>query len=186
MKIISLSNNLLFTDIEIVYYNLIDRLIQLNNYLTQNYNVVNSLFWHFILTFLVTKSVKLFINSTILNSNYRLKYIFNNCKHQCIKILWKKNSESFWILNNTAWKIAYSYFLLSQIFFRFRYFNNKYLRRILTNNHQGNERKIIETHSKLNLEDAMNIVNNGPKPTLEAGMPLSTVLKNFTQANLNQ
>ncbi|KAG8177232.1 hypothetical protein JTE90_016063 [Oedothorax gibbosus] len=70
---------------------------------------------------------------------------------------------------------------------RFRYFNNKYLRPILTNNHEVTERKIFETHSKLNLEDAMNMVNNGngSRTNLDTGIPLSTVIKNYTQSNLN-
>ncbi|XP_055927058.1 sodium/hydrogen exchanger 3-like [Argiope bruennichi] len=68
---------------------------------------------------------------------------------------------------------------------RFRYFNNKYLRRYLTNHSEVNEPKIFETHSKLNLMDAMNMVNNGSKLTPEPGVSFSTLLKNYTAANLN-
>ncbi|GFQ71563.1 hypothetical protein TNCT_655841 [Trichonephila clavata] len=69
---------------------------------------------------------------------------------------------------------------------RFRYFNNKYLRPFLTNKSAVNEPKIFETHSKLNLIDAVNLVNNGSKVTIEPGQSFSTVLKNYTEANLRQ
>ncbi|KFM58751.1 Sodium/hydrogen exchanger 2, partial [Stegodyphus mimosarum] len=69
---------------------------------------------------------------------------------------------------------------------RFKYYNNKYLRRFLTNHSQVNEPKIFETHSRLNLLDAMNMVNSGSKVTIEPGLPLSTVLRNYTQANLTR
>ncbi|GBM46697.1 Sodium/hydrogen exchanger 3 [Araneus ventricosus] len=68
---------------------------------------------------------------------------------------------------------------------RFKYFNNKYLRRFLTKHSEVNEPKIFETHSKLNLMDAMNLVNSGSKLTLEPGVSFSTLLKNYTAANLN-
>ncbi|GFS88130.1 hypothetical protein NPIL_208001 [Nephila pilipes] len=69
---------------------------------------------------------------------------------------------------------------------RFRCFNNKYLRRYLTNNRVVNEPKILETHSRLNLIDAMKIVNNGSRVTMEPGASLSSLLKTYTQVNLNQ
>ncbi|GIY16996.1 hypothetical protein CEXT_301381 [Caerostris extrusa] len=69
---------------------------------------------------------------------------------------------------------------------RFKYFNNKYLRRFLTNNSQIQEPKIFETHSKLNLIDAMKMVNNGSKLTLDPGASISTLLKSYTSANLSQ
>lgn len=71
-------------------------------------------------------------------------------------------------------------------FSRFKYYNNKYLRRLLTKHSEVNEPKIFATHSKLNLMDAMNMVNNGSKVTLEADAPLSTVLRNYTQVNLTK
>ncbi|GIY63796.1 hypothetical protein CDAR_601431 [Caerostris darwini] len=69
---------------------------------------------------------------------------------------------------------------------RFKYFNNKYLRRFLTNNSQIQEPKIFETHSKLNLIDAMKMVNSGSKLTLDPGASISTLLKSYTSANLSQ
>ncbi|XP_042905421.1 Na(+)/H(+) exchanger protein 2 [Parasteatoda tepidariorum] len=67
---------------------------------------------------------------------------------------------------------------------RFKYFNNKYLRPYLTNHSNVNEPKIFQTHSRLNLMDAMNIVNNGSKPNFQPELSLSGVLRNYTQTNL--
>ncbi|XP_054709076.1 sodium/hydrogen exchanger 3-like [Uloborus diversus] len=72
---------------------------------------------------------------------------------------------------------------------RFKHFNNKYLRRFLTNHSNVNEPKIIATHSKLNLMDAMNLVNSGVKiadMAAEAGAPLSTILRNYTEGSLTK
>ncbi|GFY42221.1 hypothetical protein TNIN_158471 [Trichonephila inaurata madagascariensis] len=69
---------------------------------------------------------------------------------------------------------------------RFKYFNNKYLRPFLTNNSAVNEPKIFETHSRLNLIDAVNRVNEQSKVIIEPGQSFSTLMKNYTEANLRQ
>lgn len=83
-------------------------------------------------------------------------------------------------------EVADQFFGNHKIRDRFKYYNNKYLRRFLTNHSDVNEPKIFATHSRLNLMDAMNMVNNGSKMTLEPDVPLSTVLRNYTQANLTK
>uniref|UniRef100_A0A061QLJ2 Sodium/hydrogen exchanger n=1 Tax=Cupiennius salei TaxID=6928 RepID=A0A061QLJ2_CUPSA len=85
-------------------------------------------------------------------------------------------------------EVADQFFGNHKIRDRFKYFNNKYLRRFLTKHSEVHEPKIFATHSKLNLMDAMNMVNSSSSSrlTLETDVSLSTVLRNYTQANLTK
>lgn len=72
---------------------------------------------------------------------------------------------------------------------RFKYYNNKYLRPVLTREHANAEPKIFETYSKLNVADAMNLVkqNSNLLPGVagnDLGVSLSSLFKSYTQANL--
>ncbi|PRD36438.1 UNVERIFIED_CONTAM: Slc9a1 [Trichonephila clavipes] len=69
---------------------------------------------------------------------------------------------------------------------RFKYFNNKYLRPFLIKKSAVNEPKIIETHSRLNLIDAVKKLNDQTKVTIEPGQSFSTLVKNYTEVNLRQ
>lgn len=71
---------------------------------------------------------------------------------------------------------------------KFKYYNNRYIRPFLTRNAKVQEPKILQTCSKLNLTDAMNLVKSNstlmPIINPEAGISLSTMFKSYTQANL--
>lgn len=71
---------------------------------------------------------------------------------------------------------------------KFKYYNNRYIRPFLTRNAKVQEPKILQTCSKLNLTDAMNLVktNSSLVPIInpETGISLSTMFKSYTQANL--
>lgn len=74
---------------------------------------------------------------------------------------------------------------------KFKYYNNKYLRPVLTRNQASAEPKIFETYSRLNLADAMNLVkqNGSLVPVIgneNSGMSLSSLFRTYTQANLEK
>ncbi|XP_022704174.1 sodium/hydrogen exchanger 3-like isoform X5 [Varroa jacobsoni] len=74
---------------------------------------------------------------------------------------------------------------------KFKHFNNRWIRPILLNDDRVREPKILETCSKLTMADAVNIVkkNNSMLNTLamskENGMSLSSIVRTYTQSNLN-
>ncbi|XP_076321364.1 Na(+)/H(+) exchanger protein 2-like isoform X1 [Tachypleus tridentatus] len=71
---------------------------------------------------------------------------------------------------------------------KFKHYNNKYVRPFLTRDHHVREPKIFETYSKLNIADAMNLVqkNGNMLPTMgkDMKMSLSTVFRSYTQTSL--
>lgn len=73
---------------------------------------------------------------------------------------------------------------------RFRHFNNNYLKHwfLRDSNERGNSRKIFETYSRLNLQDAINIVNKTNVPNCNNNNPpaksLSSLFRTFTESNL--
>ncbi|XP_013793141.2 sodium/hydrogen exchanger 1-like, partial [Limulus polyphemus] len=71
---------------------------------------------------------------------------------------------------------------------KFKYYNNKYIRPFLTRDHHVREPKIFETHSKLNLADAMNLVqkNGSAIPVMgkDMNISLSTFFQTYTQTNI--
>ncbi|XP_054711585.1 Na(+)/H(+) exchanger beta-like [Uloborus diversus] len=74
---------------------------------------------------------------------------------------------------------------------KFKYYNNKYLRPVLTREHANAEPKIFETYSKLNVADAMNLVkqNSNLLPGAtgnDLGVSLSSLFRTYTQANLEK
>lgn len=80
---------------------------------------------------------------------------------------------------------------------KFRHFNNQFLKHwFLRDSHdRGNStRKIFETYSRLNLQDAINIVNNSNKSTPGSNIynnnnqcdkTLSQLFRTFTESNLS-
>ncbi|KFM62765.1 Sodium/hydrogen exchanger 3, partial [Stegodyphus mimosarum] len=74
---------------------------------------------------------------------------------------------------------------------KFKYYNNKYLRPVLTREHANAEPKIFETYSKLNVADAMNLVKQnssllpGPNGN-DLGVSLSSLFRTYTQAHLDK
>ncbi|XP_028968766.1 Na(+)/H(+) exchanger beta [Galendromus occidentalis] len=74
---------------------------------------------------------------------------------------------------------------------KFKRFNNRWIRPILLNDHRAREPKILETCSKLTMADALNIAkkNNSVINTFalskENGMSLSSIVRTYTQSNLN-
>ncbi|KAG8200344.1 hypothetical protein JTE90_028526 [Oedothorax gibbosus] len=73
---------------------------------------------------------------------------------------------------------------------KFKYYNNKYLRPVLTREHANAEPKIFETYSKLNVADAMNLVkqNSGlmPMANNSVGASMSSIFRNYTQPNMDK
>ncbi|CAN7991057.1 unnamed protein product, partial [Ixodes hexagonus] len=73
---------------------------------------------------------------------------------------------------------------------KFKYYNNKFLRPMLLKDHSIREPKIIETYSKLNLADAMNLMKNNnslvPVMTNENGLSLASLFRTYTQTNLSK
>lgn len=74
---------------------------------------------------------------------------------------------------------------------KFKYYNNKFLRPVLTREHANAEPKIFETYSKLNVADAMNLVkqNSNLLPGVagnDLGVSLSSLFRSYTQANLGK
>ncbi|CAL1289926.1 unnamed protein product [Larinioides sclopetarius] len=73
---------------------------------------------------------------------------------------------------------------------KFKYYNNKYLRPILTREHQNAEPKIFETYSKLNVADAMNLVKSNsnlvPVAANGLGTSLSSIFRTYTQLNMDK
>nr|XP_015919818.1 sodium/hydrogen exchanger 3 isoform X2 [Parasteatoda tepidariorum] len=74
---------------------------------------------------------------------------------------------------------------------KFKYYNNKYLRPILTREHANAEPKIFETYSKLNVADAMNLVKHNSNLIPGAmgndlGVSLSSIFRSYTQSNLTK
>ncbi|XP_076353563.1 putative Na(+)/H(+) antiporter nhx-9 isoform X2 [Tachypleus tridentatus] len=71
---------------------------------------------------------------------------------------------------------------------KFRHYNNRFIRPLLTRDHHVREPKIFETYSKLNLADAMNLVkqNNSMVSVIGngQGISLSNLIKTYTQTNL--
>ncbi|XP_013773882.1 sodium/hydrogen exchanger 3-like [Limulus polyphemus] len=68
---------------------------------------------------------------------------------------------------------------------KFKYHNNKFIRPLLTRNHQVREPKIFETYSKLNLADAINLVSQnvnvrGKDPSIS----LASLIRTYIQNNL--
>lgn len=73
---------------------------------------------------------------------------------------------------------------------KFKYYNNRFLRPMLLKDHSIREPKIIETYSKLNLADAMNLLknNNSLVPVMngENGLSLASLFRSYTQTNLSK
>lgn len=73
---------------------------------------------------------------------------------------------------------------------KFKYYNNRFLRPMLLKDHSIREPKIIETYSKLNLADAMNLLknNNSLVPVMngEHGVSLASLFRSYTQTNLSK
>lgn len=73
---------------------------------------------------------------------------------------------------------------------KFKYYNNRFLRPMLLKDHSIREPKIIETYSKLNLADAMNLLknNNSMVPVMngENGLSLASLFRSYTQTNLSK
>ncbi|XP_055940589.1 Na(+)/H(+) exchanger protein 2-like isoform X2 [Argiope bruennichi] len=73
---------------------------------------------------------------------------------------------------------------------KFKYYNNKYLRPVLTREHQNAEPKIFETYSKLNVADAMNLVKSNsnlvPVAANGLGTSLSSIFRTYTQLNMDK
>lgn len=73
---------------------------------------------------------------------------------------------------------------------KFKYYNNHFLRPMLLKDHSIREPKIIETYSKLNLADAMNLLknNNSLVPVMngENGVSLASLFRSYTQTNLSK
>ncbi|KAL1428904.1 hypothetical protein MTO96_016656 [Rhipicephalus appendiculatus] len=73
---------------------------------------------------------------------------------------------------------------------KFKYYNNRFLRPMLLKDHSIREPKIIETYSKLNLADAMNLLknNNSLVPVMngENGVSLASLFRSYTQTNLSK
>ncbi|GFY67453.1 hypothetical protein TNIN_322571 [Trichonephila inaurata madagascariensis] len=73
---------------------------------------------------------------------------------------------------------------------KFKYYNNKYLRPVLTREHANAEPKIFETYSKLNVADAMNLVKSNsnlmPVATNGLGTSLSSIFRTYTQINMDK
>ncbi|XP_022246192.1 sodium/hydrogen exchanger 3-like isoform X2 [Limulus polyphemus] len=71
---------------------------------------------------------------------------------------------------------------------KFKHYNNKFIRPLLTRDHHVKEPKIFETYSKLNLTDAMNLVkqNNimGSVTRIDQKISLSSLIRSYTQSNL--
>ncbi|GFU49172.1 hypothetical protein NPIL_261591 [Nephila pilipes] len=73
---------------------------------------------------------------------------------------------------------------------KFKYYNNKYLRPVLTREHANAEPKIFETYSKLNVADAMNLVKSNsnlmPVAANGLGTSLSSIFRTYTQINMDK
>ncbi|XP_076370956.1 sodium/hydrogen exchanger 3-like [Tachypleus tridentatus] len=71
---------------------------------------------------------------------------------------------------------------------KFKHYNNKFIRPLLTRDHHVREPKIFETYSKLNITDAMNLVkrNNtmGSVTRNDQNISLSSLIRSYTQSNL--
>ncbi|XP_076336569.1 putative Na(+)/H(+) antiporter nhx-9 isoform X2 [Tachypleus tridentatus] len=68
---------------------------------------------------------------------------------------------------------------------KFKYHNNKFIRPLLTRNHQVREPKIFETYSKLNLVDAINLVSqNASVRGKDPSISLASLIRTYIQNNL--
>lgn len=71
--------------------------------------------------------------------------------------------------------------------FRFKRFDNKYIRPYLLRNHQGAEPKIMETYSKLAMRDAMEYMRRNASTigNISGTESMSAIFRNYTAGNLN-
>lgn len=73
------------------------------------------------------------------------------------------------------------------LLFRFKRFDNKYIRPYLLRNYQGAEPKILETYSKLAMRDAMEFMRRNASTigNISGTESMSGIFKNYTAGNLD-
>lgn len=71
--------------------------------------------------------------------------------------------------------------------FRFRRFDNQFIRPLLIKDHQGAEPKILETYSKLAMKDAIEYMrrNASAVGAISNTESMSAIFRNYTSANLS-
>lgn len=70
--------------------------------------------------------------------------------------------------------------------YRFKRFDNKFIRPYLLKNHQGAEPKILETYSKLAMKDALDFMrrNASTLGNISNAGSVSAIFRNYTASNL--
>lgn len=71
--------------------------------------------------------------------------------------------------------------------FRFKRFDNKFIRPYLLRHYQGAEPKILETYSKLAMRDAMEYMHRNASTigNISGTESMSAIFRNYTAGNLN-
>lgn len=72
-------------------------------------------------------------------------------------------------------------------FFRFKRFDNRFIRPYLLRKYQGAEPKILETYSKLAMKDAMEYMrrNASTVGNISGTESMSAIFRNYTTGNIN-
>lgn len=72
-------------------------------------------------------------------------------------------------------------------FYRFKRFDNKFIRPYLLRNHTGQEPKILETYSKLAMRDAMDYMRRNASTigNISGTESMSAIFRNYTSGNFN-
>jgi sodium/hydrogen exchanger-like protein 3 len=89
-----------------------------------------------------------------------------------------------------SWISHYNFDGLIQIcitYFRFKRFDNRFIRPLLLRDHQGAEPKILETYSKLAMKDAMEYMRRNASTigNISGTESMSAIFRNYTAGNIN-